>query len=75
MERFKELGGDFSRVTGCSAGDHGGSAKVTGSGSLTIPLEVTVHGVVAVGLDGIGLVARPVLEDGSTVGSGRIGIV
>lgn len=72
LTRKEELDGNF---TGCRGGGHGGSGEVTAPGDLTLALEVAVDSVVAVALDGVGLVASSVLEDGAAVSSGSAGII
>lgn len=62
-------------LTGGGGGGSGGSRKVAAPGGLTLPLEVAVHGVVAVVLDSVGLVAGAILEDGAAVGAGATGVV
>lgn len=66
---------DYLRLTGGRGGGRGGSCKVTAPGHLALSLEVAVNGIVAVVLDGVRLVAGPILEDGAAVGSSPTGVV
>ena len=54
---------EIEGFTGVRCSNNGCSRKVAGPLSLTLPLEVAVHGVVTVGPNGVGLETRPVLVD------------
>lgn len=61
--------------TGVRCSNSGCSSKLTGPLSLTLLLEIAIHGVVAVGPHGVGLETRTVLMERVTVSTSSTSIV
>ena len=74
-EKKKKKKREIEGFTGVRCSNSGCSRKVAGPLSLTLPLEVAVHGVVTVGPNGVGLETRPVLVERITVSTSSTSIV
>lgn len=69
---MKKGRGKLTRIGG---GDGGGAGEVAGGGLLAVFLEIAVGGVAAVGLNGVGLEAGPVLMDRVAIRPGSASVV